>query len=130
MPTIENAPDWLIPLLRAIRREAIAPRDARIKLLWDLLRQRGLLSRDPWLRDLLRRIWQQGLAARSRPRTTRRMRDLLRTLGILPPRAPAPVVVQGPLRPFRSVIARPLHPVSVRPVRPARVAAVVRGRGR
>ena len=38
-------PDWLKGLIRAVRHEAIKPKDARVKSLWDLLRQRQLLRR-------------------------------------------------------------------------------------
>jgi hypothetical protein len=33
---IGQAPDWLTQLIGAIQGEAIAPRDARIKSMWDL----------------------------------------------------------------------------------------------
>ena len=66
------APEWLRGLIRAVRREAISPKDARVKQLWDLLRQRQLLGQDRWVKGLLRRCWQ-GLPARDRPRTTRRL---------------------------------------------------------
>jgi len=70
-------------LIQALQGEAIAPRDARVKSMWDLLRQRRLLRRSEWLRNLLRRIWQRGLLARPRPRTTQRLRQLLQQWGIL-----------------------------------------------
>jgi len=134
--------DWLRGLIRAVRREAVQPKDARVKSLWDLLRQRQLLGRSQWLRAVLRRTWKQGLLARPRPITTRRMVRLLRGWGILPPRvapptgssvsisiqpgAPAsltpvvPVVVR-PLKPPRPIVVRPVPPLTVRPVaRPAR----------
>ncbi len=134
--------DWLRGLIRAVRREAVQPKDARVKSLWDLLRQRQLLGRSQWLPAVLHRTWKQGLLARPRPRTTRRMVRLLRRWGILPPRvapptgssvsisiqpaAPAsltpvvPVIVR-PLKPQRPIVVRPVRPVAVRPVaRPAR----------
>ena len=137
-----EVPDWLRGLIRAVRREAVQPKDARVKSLWDLLRQRQLLGRSQWLRPVLRRTWKQGLLARPRPITTRRMVRLLRGWGILPPRvapptgssvsisiqpgAPAsltpvvPVVVR-PLKPPRPIVVRPVPPLTVRPVaRPAR----------
>jgi hypothetical protein len=134
---IGQAPDWLTQLIRAIQSEAIAPRDARVKSMWDLLRQRGLLRRSRWLRNVLRRIWRQGLAARPRPRTTQRLQRLLQRWGILPASASPPIVV-SPLvpqtvvvapavpRPFRPVVVQPLRPVAVRPLRP--VAARAGGR--
>jgi hypothetical protein len=118
---IGQAPDWLTQLIQAIRGEAIAPRDARVRSMWNLLRQRGLLRRSPWLRNILRRIWRQGLAARPRPRTTRRLLRLLRRWGVLPPSAVPPIVV-SPVVPQTVVVApaapRPLRPVAVRPLRP------------
>jgi hypothetical protein len=131
---IGQAPDWLTQLIGAIQGEAIAPRDARIKSMWDLLRQGGLLHRSHWLRNVLQRIWRQGLAARPRPRTTQRLLQLLQRWGILPasalpPTVVAPLVPQtvvvspGAPRPFRPVVVRPLRPVAVRPLRPVHVRA-------
>lgn len=113
-----DVPDWLKGLIRAIRSEAIPPKDARVKSLWDLLRQRQMLRRSPWLRALLHRSWYKGLAARQRPRTTRRLVRRLRRLGILPP---------PPLRREitpRSSAERPLFPIAMRAVRPVSVRAV------
>jgi hypothetical protein len=134
---IGQAPDWLTQLIAAIQGEAIAPRDARIKSMWDLLRQRGLLHRSRWLRNVLQRIWRQGLAARPRPRTTQRLQQLLQQWGILPASALPPIVVSpvvpqtvvvssGAPRPFRPVVVGPLRPVAVRPLRPVRVRAAAR----
>ena len=78
-------PDWLRGLIRAVRTEAVQPKDPRVKSLWDLLRQRQLLRRSPWLKAVLRRIWNRGLSARPRPRTARRIKRRLRLWGILPP---------------------------------------------
>ena len=134
---IGQAPDWLTQLIGAIQGEAIAPRDARIKSMWDLLRQRGLLHRSRWLRNVLQRIWRQGLAARPRPRTTQRLQQLLQQWGILPASALPPIIVppvvpqsvvvsSGAQRPFRPVVVRPLRPVAVRPLRPVHVRAAAR----
>lgn len=123
---IGQAPDGVTQLIQAIQSEAIAPRDARVKSMWDLLRQRGLLRRSRWLRGLLQRIWRQGLTARPRPRTTQRLQRLLRRWGILPASAASPIVVSpvapqtivlspGARRPLRRVVVRP---VAVRPLRP------------
>jgi hypothetical protein len=117
-----EAPDWLRSLLRAVRTEAVTPKDARVKSLWDLLRQQGLLSRSAWLKRVLRRIWDNGLAARPRPRTTRAMVRLLRAWAILPPR---PVVPTGSsvsisVQPGAPVRLTPMRPVIVRPWRPWR----------
>jgi hypothetical protein len=117
------APDWLRGLIRAVRSEAMQPKDVRVKSLWDLLRQRQLLRRSPWLKALLNRIWSKGLAARSRPRTTRRVVRRLRRWGILPPRAiRVPTRQPGAVHPLQ-----PVQPVTVRPlgtVRPATLQPV------
>jgi hypothetical protein len=134
---IGQAPDWLTQLIRAIEGEAIAPRDARVKSMWDLLRQRRLLHRSRWLRKVLQRIWRQGLAARPRPRTTRRLLQLLQRWGLLPASAVPPIVVSpvvpqtvaaspGLSRPFLPVVVRPLRPVAVRPLQPVHVRATGR----
>lgn len=116
------APDWLRQLIRAVRSEAIQPKDARVKSLWDLLKQRQLLAKSPWLKALLRRFWEQGLlVARPRPRTTMRMVQCLRLLDILPsgvtgaaarPSAPKQAVRPMALKPVASV-----RPAAMQPVR-------------
>lgn len=116
-------PDWLKGLIRAVRSEALQPKDARVKSLWDLLRQRQLLNKNLWLKAVLRRIWEGGLPARPRPRTTTRMVQSLRLWDILPPRATG--AARGALAPARAVRPVALKPVaSVRPaaLRPARPA--------
>ncbi|MGH2520947.1 MAG: transglutaminase-like domain-containing protein [Anaerolineales bacterium] len=118
-------PDWLRGLVRAVRREAMQPRDARVKSLWDLLRQRQLLRRSQWLQGMLRRVWGRGLQARPRPYTTRRLVRLLRRWGILPPLAVARR--RMPIRPLRPVIVRPM---AARPVRPMTVRPVARAAAR
>jgi hypothetical protein len=140
---VAEADDWLKGVVRAVWKEAVPPKDARVKSLWDLLRQRQLLGRSPWLRSVLRRIWDQGLAARVRPRTARRLVRRLRHLGILPPRVgasgigPISVSVQtgGPARlvPLRPVVAPPpgpRRPIAVRPVQAVSVRPVARPVGR
>jgi hypothetical protein len=139
---IAAVPDWLSGLIRAVRSEAVQPKDTRVKSLWDLLRQRQLLDRSRWLRAMLRDIWIRGLPARERPRMTRRLVELLQRWGILSPRVvpptgssvsisiqpgapvsliPVPPVVVRPFRPRRPIVVRPVRPVTVRPVaRPAR----------
>ena len=139
---VTPVPDWLRGLIRAVRREAMQPKDARVKSLWDLLRQQGLLAQSPWLRAVLRRIWNRGLLARSRPRTTQRMVQLLRGWGILPVKrthqaASSSVSVsiqpQITLKPIRPLIVRPIRPprpVTIRPVRPITVRPAVRAGAR
>jgi len=81
-----QAPDWLKGLVHAVRGESLRPKDARVKTLWNLLRQRQLLHKDPWLKAVLYRIWYSGLPARPRPHTSERMVSQLRNWGILPSR--------------------------------------------
>lgn len=130
-------PDSLRGLVRAIRREAIPAKDPRVKSLWDLLRRRGLLAGSPWLKGVLLRCWQ-GLPARERPRTTRRLVARLRTIGILPPRpgqiAQGPMVAQGPVVarvrgawPMRLTRVGTIRPSPMRPVRAVRLQPVARG---
>jgi hypothetical protein len=112
-------------LIRAVRGEAIQPRDPRVKSLWDLLRGRQLLSRSPWLRTVLLTIWRGLPTPRRRPRTARRLVSELRRLGILPPRAVSPAIRQVAalrLRPLRRVRRRRWPVVTVRPRVRARVA--------
>lgn len=126
-------PDWLKGLIRAVRSEAIQPKDARVKSLWDLLRQRQLLRRSPWLKALLNRIWYQGLAARQRPRTTRRLKKRLRRWGLLPPKVvgvttPRPAAMRPltpvPMQAARPVVLKPVasvRPAATQPVRPVQM---------
>jgi hypothetical protein len=113
-------PDWLRGLIRALHHEAMQPKDARVKSLWDLLRQRQLLGRSPWVRAMLHRIWDRGLVARPRPRLTHRLVRRLRRWGILPPARPAaqhPV----PIRTLQPVAAQPIRPVAVQPIKPVAI---------
>lgn len=112
-------PDWLRSLLRAIRGQAIRPKDERVRQLWNLLRQRQVLSRSPRTKRLLHHIWDKGLAARPRPITTQRLVRRLRRLGILPAGAMRPIT-QGTrsIRPSRPLALRPVRPVAARPLRP------------
>jgi hypothetical protein len=110
-------PDWLKGLIKAVRSEAIQPKDARVKSLWDVLKQRQLLGRSRWLKAVLRRIWNRGLSARPHPRTARRIVRRLRLWGILPPKS---VKAAAP----RSAAMRPLAPVPMRAVQPVAVKPV------
>ncbi|MEK6801867.1 MAG: transglutaminase-like domain-containing protein [Nitrospirota bacterium] len=126
-------PDWLRGLLRTVRTEAVQPKDTRIKSLWDLLRQRQLLRRSPWLTTVLRRIWNRGLSARPHPRTARRIKQRLRRWGILPPisaiaaaHRPAGMrpVTRAPVQTVRPVTLKPvasLRPATMQPVRPVQM---------
>jgi len=118
-------PDWLKGLIRAVRSEAIQPKDARVKSLWDLLRQRQLLRRSLWLKALLNRMWYKGLAHRQRPRTTTRLKKRLRLWGILPAKVvgvttPRPAA----MRPLAPVPVQAARPVALRPVASVRPAAM------
>ena len=120
-------PDWLRGFIRSVRSEAIQPKDARVKSLWDLLRQRQLLRRSPWLKALLNRMWYQGLPqARPRPRTTRRVARRLRRWGILPPLAVRGAATHRPaaMRPLTQVPIQAARPVALKPVASVRPAAM------
>ena len=121
-------PDWLRGLIRAVRQEGFQPKDARVKLLWDVLRQRQLLGQSRWLTGVLLRTWNRGAPARERPRVTRRLVELLRGWGLLGPLA-VPEVVPQPIamRPFGPVPIRPqpLRRVTVQPIRPVKMRSVV-----
>jgi hypothetical protein len=118
-------PDWLQGLIRAVRREGLPSKDARVKSLWDLLRQRQLLGRSQWLRAVLRGVWSRGLPARERPRTARRVVALLGRWGILPPMAGQVARRPTPISPLRQVTVRPVRPIALRPVGPVTVRPVV-----
>ena len=126
-------PDWLKGLIRTVRREALQPKDARIKSLWDLLRQRQLLQRSRWLKAVLQRMWSRGLSARPHPRTARRIVKRLRRWGILPPKsvgaaAHRPVgtrpITRAAVQAVRPVALKPvasLRPATLQPVRPVQM---------
>ena len=130
---VRPVPDWLRGLIRSVRSEAIQPKDTRIKSLWDLLRQRQLLRRSPWLKAALHRIWNQGLSARPRPRTVSRIKRRLRRWGILPPisvsaatHRPAVTspVTRAAVQAVRPVALQPVasvRPASMQPVRPVQM---------
>lgn len=112
--TTPEIPEWLRGLIKAVRHDGMQSRDERVRTLWNLLRQRHLLSQSPWIRARLSYIWKHGLVKRSRPNTTRRLKQELRRWGILPrvrmtrplPGSLRPVKVQpvtGPIRPLQSV---------------------------
>lgn len=113
-----EVPIWLRSLVRAIRSEAMQPRDARVKSLWNALRERQQLRAHPWIKDVLQRIWSKGLAARPRPLTTERLVTRLRQIGILPPERTGPTIQRpGPGRPRAPMAMRPVRVVAVKPAR-------------
>lgn len=130
---VAAVPDWLRGLIRAIRSEAIQPKDARVKSLWDLLKQRQLLGKSPWLKAVLQRIWRRGLSARPHPRTARRIVRRLRLWGILPPKsvqaatprpATMPPLAPAAMQAARPVVLRPVasvRPAAMQPVRPVQM---------
>lgn len=116
-----EVPTWLKELIRAIRSEAMQPKDERVKSLWDLLRKQRQLSTHPWIKEVLQRIWSKGLAARPRPLTTERLVTHLRQMGILHPGGTGPAIRRpGAGRPGSRMAMRPVRVVAVRPVRPHR----------
>jgi hypothetical protein len=114
-----EVPTWLKGLIRAIRSEAMQPKDERVKSLWNMLRARKQLSTHPWLKEVLQRIWSKGLAARPRPLTTNKLVMRLRQIGVLPPGgAGAAAHRPGAGRPNAPMAMRPVRAVPVKPVRP------------
>ena len=114
-----EVPTWLKGLIRAIRSEAMQPKDVRVKSLWNLLRDRRQLSTHPRIKEVLQRIWSKGLAARPRPLTTKELVTRLRHIGILPPGgAGAAAHRPGPGRPGAPMAMRPVRAVPVKPIRP------------
>jgi hypothetical protein len=100
----EAVPNWLQELIQAVQREGLQPKDARVKSLWNLLRQRQLLGQSPWLQKVLRPVWSLGLAARPHPREAAQLAEELRRLGILrePLVSPIRPVPQGTVWPVPS----------------------------
>jgi hypothetical protein len=122
-----GAPDWLATLIRAMRGESLAPKDTRVKSLWNLLNERRLLRQSPWMQRVLRHAWSRGLQARQRPKLARRLVRRLRRWGILPARTVTRPVA---LRPLRPVALRPVRPVAVRPIQRPRARPGVAGASR
>jgi hypothetical protein len=133
-------PEWLSGLMRAVAQEPVKPKDARVQQLWELLRRRRLLNRDPWVKQVLRRTWTKGLRARKRPRVTQRLTATFQAWGILPPVPAVATTVTNatttahtpgrqalPVAPLR---LRPLRPVVVRKVGRVRAVGGRRRRGR
>lgn len=118
-------PDWLRALIRTLRTEAIQPKDPRVKSLWNLLRQRQLLHRSPWLKAVLQRIWNRGLSARPHPRTASRIKHRLRRWGILPPKSVGAAMHRPAItRPVPRTAVHAVRPVVLKPVASLRPAAM------
>jgi hypothetical protein len=112
-------PIWLPGLLASIRQGGLRPKDPRVRSLWLLLRQRGLLARSPFVQRALRFAWNRGLSARPRPRTAARLRFLLGRWGILPPFAGAALAPSNiNVNVTTPMWARARHRYPMRPVRP------------
>jgi len=118
-PTPALSRGWLRALIRGIRHEGVQPRDPRVQALWDLLRQRQLHQRDPWMRARMQYMWQKGLNVRPRPKTTTRLLALLRSWGLLTAR---PLARQVPAATRLTSLRRPMRPVQ--PVALRRVATL------
>ena len=77
---------WLVDLLKALRNQAITPKDPRVKRLASMLRQRGIWGRIPRLQKYLVDTWKNGRPKPSRPRKLSKLVKVLRFWKILPPR--------------------------------------------
>ncbi|MEU7577028.1 transglutaminase-like domain-containing protein [Streptomyces sp. NPDC041068] len=99
-------------LVAAVRREGLPARDPRVRAVWAGLRAQGQLGRDPWVSQVLRRIWRTGLQPAYRPRTAARLAAALRYPG-----APtAGVPGQGPWDAGFAPSYYPVVPFRVAPV--------------
>jgi hypothetical protein len=91
VPAAGQTPGWPAPteqgvveVLRGVEQFGLPRRDPRVRGLWYVLRQRGLLGQSPWLRAVLILIWRDGLQPRQRPKTARKMAEALRGFDLLP----------------------------------------------
>ncbi|WP_167355627.1 transglutaminase-like domain-containing protein [Streptomyces atriruber] len=91
-------------LVAAVRQDGLPARDPRVRAVWALLRARGLLGSDPWVSQVLRRIWRTGLPQGNRPRTADRLEAALRYVG-----APAAVTTEYP-GPWSTAVVGPRYP--------------------
>jgi hypothetical protein len=104
-------------LIAAIQRGTLSPRDPRIRVLWQVLRQRGLLTPNSTARRLLLDVWRSGASTgAAAPALARLLRGSMF-------RPPARRYLRPYGRPYRQVPAqrrlRPLAPTPGR-WRPAR----------
>ena len=91
-------------LIAAIQRGTLSPRDPRIRVLWQTLRQRGLLTPNSTARRLLLDLWRSG-APTGRAAAAPALVNLLRSPRLLPRARPhrgpyRQVPTQRRLRPF------------------------------
>lgn len=104
---ITISPSWLISLIGSIRQGNVKPKDQRVKSLWRLLKQSRLLHRSRWLSQLIKLMWQQGLAAQPRPDLAKRLEQLMQRWRLLPIKAIAVRPVPGVrVKPLAQVIRR------------------------
>jgi hypothetical protein len=87
-------------LVSVVASQGIQPRDPLVQRWWRRLQRQGLLQQNPWARRLLLHMWRQGLVARPRPRTAKRLAALLRRsrrmgVGAAPGQAAAGTMVPG-----------------------------------
>jgi len=113
----------VVDVLRGVEQFGLPRRDPRVRGLWYVLRQRGLLSQDPWLRAVLILIWRDGLSPRQRPRTVRKLAQALQKFDLLP--AAAADLARGRRgRAGRRVATRPRRTVRTRRPRALRLSEV------
>ena len=114
-----EVPTWLKSLIQAIKSDAIKPKDERVRSLWNELRKRQQLRTHPWLKDVLQRIWTNGLVARPRPLITEKLVVRLRQIGLLPSGGVSSSAAHRPKtgHPRRPIAMRPVRVVPVRPMR-------------
>jgi hypothetical protein len=114
---------WLPQLIQNVQQGGLKPQDPRVKTLWNLLRQRQLLNRSPWLKKVLGFMWKRGLSARARPNRARRIEKLMQQWGFLP------AVPVATARNIQAIAQKPvpvstMQPVSIRPVPGVRVTPI------
>jgi hypothetical protein len=116
--------NWLNSLVRDVGAQGLPPQDPRIKMLYELLRQRQVWDSNPRIQRFLREVWQRGLKANPSPRLQRYLAQQLinwslLTAGSIPTRLEQ-TNQQAARRPFKRI---GLRPVQVRPVQPVKVTA-------
>jgi hypothetical protein len=100
----------VLEILRGVEQFGLPRRDPRVRALWTQLRQQGLLQQSPWFRAVLILMWRDGLVPRQRPRTVRKMAQILKGWGLLP--AAAADLARGRGRTGRRLPGRVRRPAS------------------